>query len=172
MQQELSTTNILSLFETSKAERASFVSDVIERLDNGFIDPAKVAGQISAMKDIVNAFTDRDKKTNKNFELAKKFNGIMVDHLQTNGGKISQNNYELSIKEVGYKFDYNHCGHVELLNKLALIRTLESEVKEMQDMLKKCKPEGMVIVDEPTGETYKVYPPIKSSTTTVSVTFK
>jgi hypothetical protein len=161
MANELTTTNILSLFQTTKEERASFVSDVITRIEEGAADPLKVHLQIKAMEDIV--------KTLNGNELYK---SCLLSAAEKNGRKFNLYSAEFSIKEAGTSYDFNHCGHLELLNKLALIETLKGEAKEMQDMLKKLKQEGMLIVDEATGETYKVYPPIKSSTTTVQVVFK
>jgi hypothetical protein len=58
---ELSTTGILSLFETSKSERKSFVQDVINRLDSGEIEPLKVHLQLKAMEDVITQFTDKKK---------------------------------------------------------------------------------------------------------------
>ena len=46
MTQELQSTNLLSLFDTTKAERQTFINDVLVKLDEGLIDPLKVHLQV------------------------------------------------------------------------------------------------------------------------------
>ena len=60
----MTTTNILSLFETSKDERSGFVIDLVDRMSNGEIDPLKVHIQVKAMEDIISRLTVRDEKKN------------------------------------------------------------------------------------------------------------
>jgi hypothetical protein len=45
-------------------------------------------------------------------------------------------------------------------------------LKERQDFLKVVPVAGVLFTDEITGETYKIYPPSKTSTTSVAVTLK
>jgi hypothetical protein len=159
MQQELTTTNILSLFQTSKEERATFVQDVITRIEEGAADPLKVHLQIKAMEDIV-----------KGLNGDELYKACLLSTAEKNGRKFNFLNAEFSIKEAGTKYDYSHCGDVELLRLHVQAESLAIQIKERQEFLKKCKP-GTTIVDTD-GEVITLYPPIKSSTTTVAVTLK
>jgi len=53
MTNELSTTSILSLFETTKEQRESFALDLIDKIDSGNVDPLKVHLQVKCMEDVV-----------------------------------------------------------------------------------------------------------------------
>lgn len=159
--QDITTQGILSLFETTKEQRSTFVADIIERLDNGEIDPIKAHLQIKAMESIV-----KDLNANEHYKAA------VLAAAEKNGRKFSAFNAEFAIKEMGVKYDYTYCGNTDLLLKQQQLEKLAAEIKELQDFLKKVKPEGVTVVDEETGAVNKFYPPSKSSTTSVVVTLK
>jgi hypothetical protein len=46
---DLTTTGILSLLDTTKEQRASFVADLIDKLQDGLADPVKVHLQVKKM---------------------------------------------------------------------------------------------------------------------------
>lgn len=72
-------------------------------------------------------------------------------------------------KETGVKYDYSECGDTELLDLYDQIEALKKQVKEREDVLKRIKPKTSLI-DEETGQMFSA--PIKTSTTTLQVTFK
>jgi hypothetical protein len=158
--QELSTVNILSLFETTKAERASFVSDVVSRLNEGVADPIKVHLQVKAMEDVVKSLNDN-----------KEYKSLVLDAAEKNGKKFTYQNAEFSIREVGTKYDYSNCGDSMLAEDQAQLDALTEKVKARQKFLQAIGVEGQIIITED-GEAVKVYPPSKSSTTSVAVTLK
>lgn len=171
-QNEITTLNILSLFETSKEQRNTFVQDVIERLRSEEVDPLKIHIQLKAMEEIVNSLTSRTEKTNKNFLLAIDYHNILLDAAEKNGKKFQMFNAEFSIKEVGAKYDFSKCEDAYLDALLEKQIALDAEVKLRQDFLKTVPQSGLLVTNEETGETYKVYPPSKSSTTSVAVSLK
>jgi len=78
---------------------------------------------------------------------------------------------EFSIVEAGVKYDYSNCNDLEY-NKLTLqIEALKSTLKDRETFLKAIK-EPMQMIDENSGEVYTIYPPKKTSSTTLKVTFK
>lgn len=160
MQTELSTTSILSLFETTKAERASFVSDVVNRLNEGIIDPIKVHLQVKAMEDVVKSLNDN-----------KDYKALVLDAAEKNGKKFSYQNAEFSIKEVGVKYDYSQCGDYSLSQMQAQLDELSEKVKARQKFLQMLSVEGIDIVTDQ-GEVSHIYPPAKTSTTSVAVSLK
>lgn len=171
-EQQVTTLNILSLFETTKEQRISFAQDVVERLRNEEIDPLKVHIQLKAMEEIFKSLTDKSEKTNKNFLLAIDYAGMLLDAAEKNGKKFQMFNAEFSVKEVGTAYDWSKCEDVELADMLQQQDALKEKIKSKQDFLKTVPLSGMVITNENTGETYKVYPPAKSSTTAVAVSLK
>jgi hypothetical protein len=159
-QTELSTVNILSLFETSKAERASFVSDVISRLNDGVADAIKVHLQVKAMEDVVKSLNDN-----------KEYKALVLDAAEKNGKKFTYQNAEFSIKEVGTKYDYTLCGDSMLNDAQKQLDELSEKVKSRQKFLQMIDVAGLDIITEE-GEAVKIYPPSKTSTTSVAVSLK
>jgi len=159
MQTELSTVNILSLFETNKAERAKFVNDVVSRIESGNADAIKVHLQVKAMEDIVKSLNDN-----------KEYKSLLLDAAEKNGKKFTAYNAEFNIREVGVKYDYSQCGDVELNSLQAQIDALSETIKAKQKMLQTLPVSGMDILFG--DELVKVYPPSKTSTTSVAVTLK
>jgi len=157
---DLTTQGILSLFQTTKAERSSFIADVMERIENGTADAIKVHLQLKAMEEIVKSLT-----TNESYKTH------LIDAAEKNGKKFVAFNAEFSIKEMGQRYDFTYCGDDELLEFYTQQEKLKYLIKEREDFLKKVPVSGMQKVTE-TGEVITLFPPSKTSTTTVAVTLK
>ena len=78
---------------------------------------------------------------------------------------------EFSIVEAGVKYDYSDCNDIEhnILN--TQLEALKSTLKDRETFLKSIK-EPLQMIDETSGEVYTIYPPKKTSSTTLKVTFK
>ena len=159
--QELSTINILSLFQTTKAERAAFVSNVITNIEDESVDPLKIHLQLKSLIDISEQLLEN--------ETYRKY---LLSAAEKNGKKFTYQNAEFSIKEVGTRYNWDNCDDIELTDLLLQNESLKEKLKVKQDFLKKVPIAGLAVLNEETGETYKVYPPSKSSTTAVSVTLR
>ncbi len=157
---EITTQGILSLFETTKQERNTFTSDVLERIENGTADPVKVHLQLKCMEEIVKSLTGNES-----------YKTHLIDAAEKNGKKFMAFNAEFSIKEMGTKYDYSQCNDDYLLNMLETLEKLNKEIKERQEYLKHLPAVGVSIL-EVEGELIKLYPPTKTSNTTVAVTLK
>jgi len=160
MNQELTTINILSLFETNKAQRQSFVSDVIQGLESGSINPLNVHLQIKAMEDLVKLLNDN-----------KVYKSIVLDAAEKNGKKFSYQSAEFSCREVGVKYDYKQCNDAELTDLQQQADTINAKLKARQEFIKALPIEGIEVLTSE-GELIYIYPPAKSSTTSVVVTLK
>lgn len=78
---------------------------------------------------------------------------------------------KIELAEVGVKYDYSQCND-DILNQLnAQLEMLESNIKERQTFLKTISPSGIDIIDE-FGEVKKIYPPSKTSTSSVKTTIQ
>ena len=162
MQQELTTTSILKLFQTSKSERESFALDLIEKMDTGTVNPLEVHLQVKCMEDVV-------KVINGNTVYKK----MVLDASENMGEKSFQfHNAKFEIKETGVKYDFSKCEDIVLEKLYTKQAEIEGLVKARESMLKTIPLKGMIVTDEETGETFTVYPPAKSSTTNVAVTLK
>jgi len=155
----LITTTDLSLFETSKAERQEFAQSVIKGIKDGLSDPLKIHYQVKCMEDIIkNITSDADYKSMTLDEAAKY--GKTFDHY----------NARFEVKEMGVKYDYSVCFD-PVYNKLkAQLTVLEDEIKAREKYLKAIPPSGVQTLIE--DEVLTLYPPIKSSTTSITVNLK
>lgn len=169
---ELTTINILSLFETTKEQRKTFCEDIVQRLRDEEADPLKIHLQIKAMEEIIKSITDRSEKTNKNFTLAIDYQRMLLDAAEKHGKKFQLFNAEFSVKEVGTVYDWSQCADPELSEMLQQSDILKEKIKAKQDFLKTVQQSGLSILIESTGEMITVYPPSKSSTTSVAVSLK
>ena len=81
-------------------------------------------------------------------------------------------NSKVEIKEVGTKYDFSKCGDpvYEQLEQMA--ESAKSSLKERSDFLKAIPKSGIPFLDENSGEMITVYPPSKSSTTSIAITLK
>jgi hypothetical protein len=157
---EITTQGILSLFETTKAERATFTSNVMERIEEGTADPIRVHLQLKAMEEIVKALS-----TNYRYK------ELLLDAAEKNGKKFMAFNAEFQVKEMGQRYDFTYCGDDELLELYITQDRTKYLIKEREDFLKKVPVSGIQKVTE-TGEIVTLFPPSKTSTTTVAVSLK
>jgi hypothetical protein len=161
MSDKLTVQSILSLFQTDKAQRATFVSDIIARLEEGSAKPLEVHLQAKAMIEIAEALI-----------ADSNYREILLDEATKHGKSFDYQNAKFSIREVGTKYDYSQCGDLMLAELQDRSERANIALKARQDFLKVVPTSGVLFTDEITGETYKIYPPSKSSTTSVTVTLK
>lgn len=159
--EELSATSILSLFDTTKEQRKSFVSNIVNRMNNGDISALNVHIQVKCMEDII-----------KQLLASPEYKIFVLDEASKHdGNRFELHNSEVSIKETGVRYDYVPCGdpvYMQLAKKFALA---QEALKEREDFLKKIPKKGLEILHED-GELIKIYPPYKSSTTSVVISLK
>lgn len=156
------TTDIVKLFQTTKEERLLFSSQLVEKLQDGYIDPLTLHLQVKCMEDVVKQITSNS--------IYKK---SIVDAAELQGQKsFDFHNAKFEIKETGVKYDFSKCNDAVYEAMLTQQVELDAKIKARETMLKSVSQKGMTITDEETGETFTVYPPAKSSTTNVAVTLK
>jgi hypothetical protein len=162
MTRDLTTTSILSLFETDKSQRESFCMDLINRIDSGEADPLKVHLQIKCMEDII-------KLLNSNTV----YKAALLEASEKMGQKSFEfHNAKFEIKETGVKYDFSKCGDVVWETLDSAGSTISDQIKEREKFLKTVPQKGMTVVNDQTGEVETIFPPSKSSTTSVAVTLK
>lgn len=155
---QLTLTN-LGLFETSKEQRKDFVQEVINGLNEGNVDPLKVHLQVKCMEDIIKQLTN-----------SKEYKDICLTEAFKFGKTFEHHNAKFEIKEMGVKYDYSNCNDPKLKEMEEQLLRLEHDIKSRQTLLKGVPVEGMEIPVE--DELITIYPPTKTSTTTVTVNLK
>jgi len=85
-------------------------------------------------------------------------------------GMTTNTGTKLELAEVGTKYDFSQCNDPYLVRLESEFAVLEQKIKDRKDMLKTLSPEGIIIFDEETGEGDTVYPPSKTSKSSVKCT--
>jgi hypothetical protein len=158
---ELSATSILSLFETTKAERTSFVRSVINSLKDGNADPLKVHLQVKNTEALIKELSDD-----------KEYKEMLLTQAAKHGKNFDLHNANFRIQEVGTKYDFAHCGDSVINDLYTEMEHLKAEIKKREEFLKSLPANGLDIVDSATGEVSTLLKPIKTSTTSIAVTLK
>ena len=158
---DLTTTSILALFQTNKEERQSFALDLVSKIENGEVDPLKIHLQIKCMEDIIKLLNDNTIYKKAVLEAAEKFPEKSFTFM----------NAKIEKKEVGVKYNFENCADPIYQMLEQQTEFLKDDLKKRGDLLKTVPAKGMELVMAD-GEVVTVYPPSKSSTTSIAVTLK
>lgn len=150
---------IFRLFQTTKEQRAQIVTDVVSRLADGSVNPLSIHLQVKCLEDMLKQLTS-----------SPEYKDLVLEESMKYGKKFEFNDAKFDIREMGVKYDYSQCNDPVLIELEAQVETLNKELKARQEFLKGVNPKGVEIIVE--DELVKVYPPSKTSTTSVSVTLK
>ena len=155
---KIATVTDLSQFETTKAERQDFAQSVVNGLKEGLSDPLKVHLQVKCMEDLIKQITSHPD-----------YKDLTLDEAAKYGKSFEHYNAKFEIKEMGVKYDYSNCGD-PIYNQLAEeLAELEKKVKDRQAFLKAVQPGIELLIED---EVIILYPPIKTSTTSITVNLK
>ena len=155
---KIATVTDLSLFETTKAERHAFAQGVVNGLKEGHSDPLKVHLQVKCMEDLIKQITSHPDYKELTLEEASKY-----------GKSFEHYNAKFEVKEMGVKYDFSQCGD-PIYDKLAEeLAELEKKVKDRQAFLKSVQPGTQLLIED---EVVTLYPPVKTSTTSITVNLK
>ena len=157
MNQLTPTQIVTELFQTSKAEREQFVAGIVDSIENGQVSPLKIHLQIKAMEDIIEQL-----KANTAYRNA------LLNEAEKHGKKFEYMNAEIAIREVGTKYDYANSADEHLHELMEQKSALDTAIKNRQKMLQSLPQSGLA--DPINGN--MLYPPVKTSTTSVIVTLK
>lgn len=161
---ELRATSILSLMDTTKEQRRAFAEQVIEEIEQGNVNPLLVHCQIKAMENLIGQFTDKG-------DLKERYMTHVMDEAAKHGKKFQFHSGSFETKEVGVKYDYSKCNDAELAALEIKAELLDKEIKARQSFLKSISG-SLDVVDKDSGEVTTMYPPAKTSTTSVAVSLK
>ncbi|MEG2064699.1 MAG: hypothetical protein RRY23_06100 [Alistipes sp.] len=150
--------NLILMQESIPA--AKLAADAINAIMQGDIDPIKAHINVSRMEQAIKIYkADKNVRDITLRELSK-----YTDHCKG----YAFGDCVLQEKEVGQKYDYTACGDSTREKMIAELEALSQRIKEREQMLKALPLSGLA--DPETGE--MLFPPAKSSTTTITTTFK
>lgn len=103
-----------------------------------------------------------------------KSNAEWVDYLREEVAKrgasvVTTSGTKIELAEVGVKYDYTKCGDEQLNDLVVEQERIESLIKERQTFLKTIPVSGLDIVTI-NGELVTIYPPSRSSTSSIKTT--
>lgn len=149
----------LSLFETSKTERQEFAQSVINNAKEGLLNPLKLHLQVKCLEDLIKQITSNPS-----------YRELTLDEAYKYGKTFEHYNAKFEIKEMGVKYDYSVCND-PVYNSLKIeLEALQEKIKAREMVLKSISPQGLQTLIE--DEVVTLYPPNKTSTTTISVNLK
>jgi hypothetical protein len=161
---QLSAASTLALFDTTKAQRAGFVESVISSILDGERNALDIHIHLRNMEEICKNIKDDPRYKSEVLDSAGK---------QLSGAKsTTYHNAKVEVRELGVRYDYSVCNDRELQSLQMLFNSIEAQLKERQEFLKKIPASGMTYVHPEDGDVYEIYPPAKTSTTGVVVSLK
>lgn len=155
----LITTTDLSIFETTKAERQEFAQSIIKGIKDGLSDPLKVHYQVKCMEEVI-----------KNITSDPDYKSMTLDEAAKYGKTFEHFNARFEVKEMGVKYDYSVCNDPTYNKLKAQLTVIEDELKAREKYLKAIPAQGVQTLLE--DEVVTLYPPAKSSTTSITVNLK
>ena len=144
--------------ETMRMQSSALIQPIID----GEIDPLRAVAKIRFLSDMLAATLKDDRVKN-----------VILNEIDKNGGKeVTAFGVKFAQKEMGVSYDYTVCQDPEY-NRLATeMETLKAKMKEREKYLMGIPAEGIPMVDQETGDCYKVIRPLRRASLGYSVTFK
>jgi hypothetical protein len=127
---------------------------LIKGVNDGLINPLELLTKLRATEKVIKEVVEGTKDA-------------MIDEASKFGREqIVVNGVEMKVQEAGVKYDFTKCNHPRWEELISRKADIDAELKEVEAVLKANK-SSWLYVDEETGETFEVKPPIKTSTTTI-----
>ncbi len=145
----------LSVFPNTKEQVSLFANKLKSELENGEVNPLEI---ITMQKAIEKVF-DAVKPTLS--ELARA-------EAEKHGKSFDFKGAKIECVEVGTKYDFSECGHLDYSELCQKINQLTEMKKNYETMIKTYKePQNLISLN---GDVMTVYPPKKTSTSSIKVT--
>lgn len=94
------------------------------------------------------------------------------DYAETFGLKsFDYKGAKVEMKEAGISYDYSGCNHPKYVELKQAVEPMLEEIKGLEKTLQTLKGK-MTLVDEDSGETFEVMPPIRKSKSIVQITLE
>lgn len=146
---------------TSKSEQTALAANFANMFTEGEVSPLEAAAKLRSIKEVIE-LTLKDIKVNE----------IIISEIEKYGKGENPSAFgaKFQVKETGVKYDFSQCND-PIWNRLkAEADAISEKMKEREKYLKIIK-EPKTEIDNETGEVYEILPPLKTSTTSYSITF-
>ena len=144
--------------ETMQIQSNVLIQSIVE----GEIDPLQAVAKIRFLSDMLTAALKDDRVKD-----------IILGEIDKNGGKdATAFGVKFTQKEMGVSYDYTVCGDPEYDQLSAEMEDLKARMKEREKFLLGIPAEGLPMVDQETGDCYKIIRPLRRASLGYSVTFK
>jgi hypothetical protein len=141
---------VIRLLPDSKQEVETFARQLIRSVESGEVSALQIAATLKMID-----------KVSEKFNEATKESQLREANLYPEK-KISMFGFEIEKAEVGTRYDYSTCGDPIYNQRLQIFQEAQKQLKEREEFLKGVK-ESLTLVDEESGETARVRPPLKKS---------
>lgn len=154
----MSVMSVIELNPTTKQQANDFASKLILEVNEGNVNPLDLHIKLTAMQTAIE--TVKKAISEQTLTEAQRYGQKTFEHQSA----------EVTIKELGTKYDYSNCNDAELEELNKKIASLEEAKKKRETFLKALTSPMDIVVNE--AEVVKIYPPVKRSTTGVAITLK
>lgn len=151
--------SIIQTAEITKVFIADNVTEIINAINEGGVDPLKLKLQAKAIEEILKQIKPiLDKAAREKAESfgAKQFTTMGAD---------------IKLIEAGTKYDFSNCNDLIYFELMEEFKKLDAKIKKRETILKAIDEKEEFYRSE-TGETWTAYPPIKKSTSTIEISIK
>ncbi len=136
---------------------AELAETAIAAVVGGNIDPIQAHISVSRMEAAIKAYKGDDRVRE-----------ITLREVEKYGKRATFGDCTLEVRETSGRYDFSECGCSRLADLYARREEIDAEIKALENSIKNLPPTGMA--DTETGEI--IYPPARSSKTTIATTFK
>ena len=144
--------------ETMQMQSSALIQPIID----GEIDPLRAVAKIRFLSDMLAAALKDDRVKN-----------VILNEIDKNGGKeVTAFGVKFTQKEMGVSYDFSVCQDPEYNRLAGEMETLKTKMKEREKYLMGIPAEGIPMVDQETGDCYKIIRPLRRASLGYSVTFK
>lgn len=144
----------------TKTAQKETVDSLVTQVIGGEVDAVETFIKAKALYETLGAFL-------KNSGVVE----TTISECEKNGHEGAlYNGARMIVAEAGVRYDFSSCNDPKWNDLAAQKATIEAQLKERETFLRAI-PGSQTIVNEETGEVATVYPPTKTSSTTVKVTF-
>jgi hypothetical protein len=148
---------ILSTVPSTGFAIREFASTLLQKIDDGEVDPLQIHVQLKAIEKIFKEVSESDG-----------YKASVRNSAEAYGKEFERFGAKIKLAEAGVKYDYSECGHVYYEELCQKIETMTEKKKEYESDMKKIKVSKELFFYD---KKHTVYPPKKSSTSTVNVSF-
>lgn len=151
--------NLLQSIQLGKPEISEVTQEIIKQLNDGNINPLETHLRFKAIENVI-----------------KTVKPILDPLARSEAEKYGERKFtamgaNVELAETGTKYDYSNCGDPVLTDLNLQLEALEAKIEKRKEFLKAIDG-SEVITDQSTGEIVIIYPPVKTSTSSIKVSFK